>query len=72
MKSPIFGAAFFGHYNRFNNDGVDVIYTDFSKAFDKVETGVLLHKIRECKVAGKVDKWFAFFWMDNFASKLLW
>ena len=26
--------------------GVDVIYTDFSKAFDKVETGVLLHKMK--------------------------
>ena len=28
--------------------GVDVIYTDFSKAFDTVETGVLLHELREC------------------------
>ena len=26
-------------------NGVDAIYTDFSKAFDKVETGVLLHKL---------------------------
>ena len=26
--------------------GVDCIYLDFSKAFDKVETGVLLHKLR--------------------------
>ena len=34
--------------------GVDVIYTDFSKAFDKVETGVLLHELKECEVKGKV------------------
>ena len=41
--------------------GVDVIYTDFSKAFDKVETGVLLHKIKECRVTGKVGCWLASF-----------
>ena len=34
--------------------GVDVIYTDFSKAFDKVETGVLLHEFRNCRIIGKV------------------
>ena len=41
--------------------GVDVIYTDFSKAFDKVETGVLLHKIKECGVTGRVGCWLAAF-----------
>ena len=35
-------------------DGVDSVYLDFSKAFDKVETGVLLHKLRDSKVLGKV------------------
>ena len=35
--------------------GVNFIYTDLSKAFDKVETGVLLHKLRECKTGGKVN-----------------
>ena len=34
--------------------GVDVIYTDFSKAFDTVETGVLLHELKECGVTGQV------------------
>ena len=28
------------------NGGVDSVYMDFSKAFDKVETGVLLHKLK--------------------------
>ena len=42
-------------------DGVDVVYLDFSKAFDKVEHGVLLHKLRDCKVLGKVGVWLARF-----------
>ena len=44
-----------------NGQGVDVIYTDFSKAFDKVETGVLLHKVRDCNVGGNLGKWLASF-----------
>ena len=38
-----------------------VLYLDFSKAFDKVETGVLLHKLRDGKVLGKVGCWLAAF-----------
>ena len=41
--------------------GVDVIYTDFSKAFDKVETGVLLHKLKDCRIGVKVGCWLAAF-----------
>ena len=41
--------------------GVNVIYLDFSKAFDKVEHGVLLHKLKESKVLGKVGVWLARF-----------
>ena len=37
------------------------MYLDFSKAFDKVETGVLLHKLRDAKVLGKVGCWLAAF-----------
>jgi hypothetical protein len=33
---------------------VDFVYLDFSQAFDKVEYGVLLHKLKDCKVLGKV------------------
>ena len=51
------------------DDGVDVIYTDFSKAFDKVETGVLLHKIRECRVSGKVGCWLASFLDSDFRQQ---
>ena len=46
-------------------DGVDSVYLDFSKAFDKVETGVLLHKLRDSKVLGKVGVWLAHFLDSN-------
>ena len=38
-----------------------MIYTDFSKAFDTVETGVLLHELKDCGVTGKVGCWLASF-----------
>ena len=47
---------------------VDVVYTDFSKAFDKCETGVLLHRIRECGISGKVGLWIAAF-LDSAVRK---
>ena len=42
-------------------DGVDCVYLDFAKAFDKVETGVLLHKLKDGKVLGKMGCWLAAF-----------
>ena len=41
--------------------GVDCVYLDFSKAFNKVETGVLLHKLKNGKVLGKVGCWLGAF-----------
>ena len=35
---------------------VDMIYLDFSKAFDKVD-GVLLHKLRNIGIAGNLGIW---------------
>ena len=40
---------------------VDVIYTDFAKAFDKCETNVLLHTLKKCGVKGKFGEWIAAF-----------
>ena len=37
--------------------GVDAVYTDFAKAFDKCETGVLLKRLNECGVRGKMGHW---------------
>ena len=40
---------------------VDVIYTVFVEAFDKCETNVLLHTLRDCGVKGKIGEWIAAF-----------
>ena len=37
---------------------VDMIYLDVSKAFDKVDHGVLLHKLRDMGIAGNLGIWF--------------
>ena len=44
-----------------NGESVDVIYTDFSKAFDKCETNVLLHTLKQCGVLGRVGLWLSAF-----------
>ena len=38
-----------------------MVNTPFAKAFDKCETGVLLHRLRQCGVGGKVGCWVAAF-----------
>ena len=40
---------------------MDVIYTDFSKAFDKCETNVLLHTLKQCGVMDRVSLWLSAF-----------
>jgi len=35
----------------------DVIYLDFAKAFDKVDHGILSHKMRKLGIGGKVGLW---------------
>ena len=35
-----------------------MIYLDFSKAFDKVDHGVLLHKLKDLGITGKLGIWF--------------
>ena len=37
---------------------VDMIYLDFSKAFDKVDHGILLHKLKDLGITGKLGIWF--------------
>ena len=44
---------------------VDVIYTDFAKAFDKCETNVLLHTLKKCGIKGKFGEWIAAFLDSN-------
>ena len=40
-----------------NGNEHDVIYLDFAKAFDKVDHEILIHKLRQCGVQGKLLKW---------------
>jgi hypothetical protein len=40
---------------------VDAVYTDFAKAFDKCETGVLLHRLKDCGIRGRMGHWLAAF-----------
>ena len=43
--------------NAKNGKNVDTIYLDFAKAFDKVDHGVLLHKVRALGIQKKIGVW---------------
>ena len=47
-----------------NKSTVYMIYLDFSKAFDKVDHGILLHKLRDMGITGKIGLWF-FHFLNN-------
>ena len=42
---------------------MDSIYLDFAKAFDKVDIGIICHKLREIGISGKLGVW-----LHNFLS----
>ena len=44
-----------------NKSTVDMIYLDFSKAFDKVDHGILFHKLRDLGITGRLGLWFFHF-----------
>ena len=44
-----------------DHGSVDIIYTDFQKAFDSVPHGRLMEKVSACGIKGKAQKW-----IDNF------
>ena len=43
------------------NNTVDMVYLDFVKSFDKVDHGVLLHKIKMLGITGKLGVWLYHF-----------
>ena len=56
---------------------VDVVYMDFSKAFDKVPHGRLMKKVRRCGIEGHLADWISnwffiedrgWWWMENFQT----
>ena len=44
-----------------NDENVDVIYLDFSKAFDRVDHKILLYKIKKIRINGNILKWIESF-----------
>ena len=44
---------------------VDMVYLDFAKAFDKVDHGILLHKLRDLGITRKLGIWFYNFLCDR-------
>ena len=40
---------------------VDTVYLDFAKAFDKVDHGILLHKLKDLGITGKLGVCFFYF-----------
>jgi hypothetical protein len=59
-----------GHYTKIleimeTGAGADVLYLDFSKAFDKVDHGILLQKLYKLGITGKFWKWIRTFLMNR-------
>ena len=42
-------------------DNLDCIYLDFAKAYDKVDHGILLHKLKNLGISGSVGRWILSF-----------
>ena len=51
--------------------GVDVVYLDFAKAFDKVDHGITLQKLHELGVSGKVGNWIKEFLQNRTQSVIV-
>ena len=47
-----------------SSTAVDMIYLDFSKAFDKVDHGIVLHKLRHVGITGNLGVWLHQFLSD--------
>ena len=48
-----------------DGNDVDVIYLDFAKAFDKVDIGVTLRKLKSLGIRGQLGRWLASFLLDR-------
>ena len=40
-----------------DGNNVDCVYLDFAKAYDKVDHGVLLHKLKQVGIVGPIGRW---------------
>ena len=48
-----------------SKSSVDMVYLDFSKSFDKVDCGILLHKLRAVGITGNIGIWLFHFLTDR-------
>ena len=54
-----------------DGSNVDVVYLDFSKAFDKVDHGILLKKLKAIGITGKAGKWILDFLSERFQQVIV-
>ena len=54
-----------------NGKGVDVIYIDFAKAFDKVDHGITLRKLKLLGIKGRLGRWICSFLTNRVQSVLV-
>ena len=40
-----------------NDKNMDSVYLDFAKAYDKVDHGILLHKLKRIGISGRIGRW---------------
>ena len=48
------------------NSSVDMVYLDFSKDFDKVDHGIILHKLQAVGITGNIGICFVHFLNDSY------
>ena len=65
-----------GHFDRItseleNGKGVDVIYLNFAKAFDKVDHGITLRKLKLLGIKGRLGRWICSFLTNRVQSVLV-
>ena len=58
-------------YELENGRGVDVIYLDFAKAFDKVDHGITLKKLASIGIKGRLGRWLYSFLTNRTQSVLV-
>ena len=65
--------AHFDRITRLLEEGaaVDVIYLDFAKAFDKVDIGIILRKLKSLGIGGKLGRWLYAFLLNRKQSVIV-
>ena len=51
-----------------DGSNVDVVYLNFSKAFDKVDFSIALSKFKSLGISGKIHAWLTSFLTNRFQS----